>query len=312
MRTRPIGSLDASVVGLGCNNFGGRIDEAATRAVLDAALDSGITFLDTADIYGDGESERFIGRWLRAAPERRDRVVITTKFGHPRGGDDRRGHPDHVRRAIDESLQRLQSDHVDLFLLHRPDPDVPVADTLGALGELVRAGKVREIGCSDFDAEGLAEADAAVASGAPRFVCLQNEYSLLRREPEASVLPAVERLGMAFVPYFPLLSGLLSGKYRKGHPLPEGARITGSPRFEPLLDDAHLDRVEALATFAESRGRELVDLAFAWLLARASIPSVIAGATTPAQIRRNALAAQWELDPEEVRAVDAITAGFRA
>jgi aryl-alcohol dehydrogenase-like predicted oxidoreductase len=306
MRTRSLGTLRVSVIGLGCNNFGGRLDAAATASVIDAALDVGVTFFDTADIYGDGDSERFIGRCLRG---RRDRVVLTTKFGHPSGGDDRRGHPDHVRRALHDSLARLQTDHVDLYLLHRPDPTVPVADTLGALGELVAAGLVREIGCSGFDADGLAEADRAAAdAGGPRFACVQNEYSLLRREAEAAVLPACERLGIAFVPYFPLLSGLLSGKYRKGRELPHGARIPSSPRFAPLLDDEHLDKVEALATFAEDRGRELVDLAFAWLLARPVIPSVIAGATSAEQVRRNAATADWSLDHADMAAVDALLA----
>lgn len=303
MRTRRIGSLEVSVVGLGCNNFGARLDAAATRRVIDAAQDAGITFLDTADVYGDGDSERFIGRALRG---RRDRFVLTTKFGHPSAGEDRRGHPDHVARALAASLERLQVDHVDLYLLHRPDPSVPIADTLGALGEQVRAGRVREIGCSGFDADQLLEAEGAVPDGAPRFVCVQNEYSLLRREAEASVLPTCERLGLAFVPYFPLLSGLLSGKYRKGRPLPEGARIPGSPRFEPLLDDEHMERVEALATFAESRGRELVDLAFAWLLARPVVASVIAGATSAEQVRRNAATTEWVLSPEELAAVDGL------
>jgi aryl-alcohol dehydrogenase-like predicted oxidoreductase len=292
MQKRMLGSIEVSIVGLGCNNFGGRIDAAATERVIDAALDAGIDHFDTADIYAHGESERLIGRFLRG---RRDRVVLATKFGHPSGGEDRRAHPDHVHRALEESLQRLQTDYVDLYLLHRPDPDVPIADTLAALGDAVRAGKVRELGCSGFSAAQLEEADAAVADGAPRFVCVQNEYSLIERGAEREELPACASLGLAFVPYFPLASGLLTGKYRRGRPLPEGTRITGGPRQETLVTSANLDLVEDLIVFAEGRGRELIDLAFAFLLAHEVVPSVIAGATSAEQVRRNAVAAEWHL-----------------
>ena len=301
MQTRPIGSLQASVVGLGCNNFGRRVDADGTKRVLDAAIDAGVTFLDTADVYGDADSEAFIGRALEG---RRDQVVLATKFGWPKEGYGG-AHPDHVRRACEASLQRLRTDHVDLYQLHRPDPAVPIADTLGALAELVQAGHVREIGCSNFSAAQLDEAEAAVAAGAPRFVSLQNEYSMLHREPEAEVLPACERLGIAFLPYFPLKSGLLTGKYRLGQPLPDGTRITGSERFAELVSDDSLARVERLIAFAEARGRELVDLAFAWLLARGSVASVIAGATSPEQVRRNAATADWQLLPDDVTELEA-------
>lgn len=297
MRTRPIGSLNASVVGLGCNNFGGRLDLAATKNVLDAAIEAGVTFLDTADIYGGTNSERFMGEALQG---RRDQVVIATKFGHPGNTEAPKGaRPEDVRAALDASLARLQTDHIDLYQLHFPDDDVPVADTLGALAEAVRDGKVREIGCSNFSAAQLQEAEEAVPQGAPRFVSVQNELSMLKRAAEREVLPACERLGIAFLPYFPLLSGILSGKYRKGRPLPEGTRVTGNARWEAMLTDDVLDLVDELALFAEGRDRELIDLAFAYLLAHPAVASVIAGATSPAQVRRNAQAGSWELSEAE-------------
>lgn len=308
MHTRAIGSLEVPVIGLGCNNFGRRVDEAGTARVVDAAIDAGVTFFDTAEVYGDGDSETFLGRALRG---RRDRVVIGTKFGHPSGGVGKGARPEHVRPALEGSLRRLQTDHVDLYQLHRPDPEVPISDTLGALDELVREGLVREIGCSNFTAEQLQQA-AAVAEGLPRFVSVQNEYSLLHDEPEAEVLPACERLGLAFIPYFPLKSGLLTGKYRADRPLPEGARLTGAPRFAPLLSAESLEQVERLAAFAEARGREILDLAFAWLLARPSVASVIAGATSPEQVRRNAEAADWTLGVDEISALDELLEPRRA
>jgi aryl-alcohol dehydrogenase-like predicted oxidoreductase len=304
MDMRKIGQLHVSVVGLGCNNFGGRLDEAATRRVVDAALAHGINFFDTADMYGGTESEAFLGRILAG---RRDQVLLATKFGIALGPDRPGGaHPDYLRRALAESLKRLRMDHVDLYQLHRPDPKVPIADTLGALGELVQAGMIREIGCSNFDAAQLAEAHAAVAAGAPRFVSVQNEYSLMHREPERGVLSACSRLNVAFLPYFPLMSGLLSGKYRRGKPLPSGTRVTGNARWESLLTDANYALIEALADFAEARGYALVDLAFAWLLSKPQVASVIAGATSPEQIASNAATARWRLSAEEANAVEAI------
>lgn len=301
MRTRPIGSLNVSVVGLGCNNFGGRLDLAGTKSVLDAAIDAGVSFLDTADLYGGTESERFMGEALRG---RWNEVVIATKFGHPRNTKGPTGaRPEDVRVALEASLQRLGTDHVDLYQLHMPDPNVPIADTLGALADVVQAGLVREIGCSNFTAEQLQEAEDAVKQGGPRFVSVQNEFSMLVREPERSVLPACERLNTAFLPYFPLLSGILTGKYRKDRPLPEGTRVTGNDRWEAMLTPEVLDLVEELIAFAEARERELIDLAFAYLLAHRPVASVIAGATKPAQVRRNAQAGTWELTPEEFAAV---------
>ncbi len=290
-------------MGLGCNNFGRRLDEAATRSVVDAALDAGVDFLDTADVYGETYSETFLGRVLEG---RRDRVVLATKFGSKVAEGKQGARPEYVRQALEDGLRRLRTDHVDLYQLHRPDPEVPIADTLGALAEAVAAGLVREIGCSNFTAEQIAEAAAAVAPGAPRFVSVQNELSLLRRQDERDVLPACREHGLAYLPYFPLFSGLLTGKYRRGQPLPEGTRITGNPRWEKHLTDANLDLIERLIAFAAERGKELVDLAFAWLLAKPEVASVIAGATSAEQVRRNAQAGAWELSPEDAAAVDAI------
>ncbi len=302
MRTRPIGTLNASVVGLGCNNFGPRLDLAGTKNVLDSAIDAGVTFLDTADLYGGTDSERFMGQALQG---RRDSVLIATKFGHPANSQAPSGaRPEDVRNALEASLQRLGTDHVDLYQLHMPDADVPVADTLGALAEAVERGQVREIGCSNFSAAQLQEADDAVAKGAPRFVSVQNEYSMLKRDPEQTVLPACERLGIAFLPYFPLLSGILTGKYRKGRALPQGTRVTGSERWEAMLTDDVLELVEGLIAFAGARDRELIDLAFAYLLAHRPVASVIAGATSPAQVRRNAQAGTWELTADDLHEVE--------
>ncbi|HEX7940168.1 MAG TPA: aldo/keto reductase, partial [Gemmatimonadaceae bacterium] len=213
--------------------------------------------------------------------------------------------PEYVRRAAEDSLRRLGTDHIDLYQLHTPDPTVPIADTLGALDELVRAGKVREIGCSNFTAEQLRDAERAVRPGAARFVSVQNEYSLLHREPERDVIPECERLGIAFLPYFPLANGLLTGKYRRGRPAPQGSRI-GSGWHAELLTDENLDIVEALISFAESRGHTLLELAFSWLLSRPVVASVIAGATKPEQVRSNAAAADWKLTSEDLAEVDRI------
>lgn len=294
------------MVGLGCNNFGRRLDPAATAGVVAAALDAGIDFFDTADVYGDGHSEEFLGRALGA---RRGNVVVATKFGM-RMDDDRGGaHPTYIRRAVEDSLRRLGTDHIDLYQLHQPDPKVPIADTLGALDRLVREGLVREIGCSNFDAAQLREAaDAATRSGGARFVSVQNHYSLLHRQPEDEVLAECARQDLAFIPYFPLASGLLTGKYRAGQPVPEGTRLADSPRRAEALSSERLARAEALLDLADSRGHSLLELAFTWLLARPEVASVIAGATRPEQVRANVAAARtdWVLGPEDLAAVDRI------
>ena len=304
MDTRRIGSLTVSLAGLGCNNFGNRLDEPATRQVVSAALDAGINFFDTADIYGGTRSEEFLGRALGG---RRDRVVIATKFGHEIDAERRGARAQYVRRAAEDSLRRLGTDRIDLYQLHRPDPAVPIAETLGALDELVRAGKVIEIGCSNFSAAQIREAEAAVRPGAARFVSVQNEYNLLHREPEAGVLAECERAGIGFLPYFPLASGLLTGKYRKGQPPPAGSRLQSAERYARLLSERNLEVVERLIAFAQSRGHTLLELACSWLASHGAVASVIAGATTPAQVRANARAVDWRLDDDELREINAIT-----
>ncbi|HWE82811.1 MAG TPA: aldo/keto reductase [Gaiellaceae bacterium] len=299
MRIRKVGAseLEVSAVGVGCNNFGWRLDAEATRAVVDAAVDVGITLFDTAESYGDGESERFLGRALEG---RRDRAVIATKFGWGGGRDDHsvaRGHPDHVRAAIDASLERLGTDHVDLYQYHRPDGVTPIAETLGAMNELVEAGKVRFIGSSNLSAAQVEEADAVAAElGIARFVSAQNEYSWLERGVEDDLLPACERLGIGFIPYFPLASGLLTGKYRRGAAEPSGTRLSGRLN----VSDEKWSRIEALEAFAADRGVGLLDVAIGGLAAQPAVCSVIAGAMTPEQVRANAAAGEWEPSVDEL------------
>jgi len=301
MDKRRIGSLEVTVVGLGCNNFGGRLDEARTRAVVDAALAAGINFLDTADIYGGTRSEEFLGRVLEG---RRERVVLATKFGMAIDDQHRGARPAYVRRAAEDSLRRLRTDRIDLYQLHQPDPEVPIADTLGALAELVREGKVREIGCSNFDVTQLREAESAAPQAGARFVSVQNQYSLLHREPDAGVLAECQRLGLAFLPYFPLASGLLTGKYHRGQPAPAGTRLAGGSVSGRFRTDSNEAAVEALRAFAETRGHSLLELAFSWLLARPQVASVIAGATSPEQIQANVGAAGWRLSAEDLAEID--------
>jgi aryl-alcohol dehydrogenase-like predicted oxidoreductase len=305
MDTRRIGSLEVSVVGLGCNNFGGRIDEPASRAVVAAALDAGITFFDTADIYGGTRSEEFLGRALGV---RRPEVVVATKFGMAVDAERRGARPQYVPRALEDSLRRLGTDHVDLYQLHEPDPETPVADTLAALDEQVRAGKVREIGCSNFSAEQLRQARRAVAEGAARFVSVQNEYSLLERRAEEEVLAECEAEQMAFIPYYPLARGLLTGKYRRGRPPPAGTRLAGvaAEQYERLASEERLTAVERLTRVAEGHGHGVGELAVAWLLARRPVASVIAGATTPEQVRANAAAGAWVLGPDVLAEVEGV------
>jgi aryl-alcohol dehydrogenase-like predicted oxidoreductase len=304
---RRIGSLEASVIGVGCNNFGGRIDETRTREVIDAALDQGINFFDTADMYAEGRSEELIGRFVVDRGHRSE-VLIATKFGNEMPGKGRGARPAYVKRAFEASLKRLRTDYIDLYQLHLPDPDVPVAETLGALNELVKAGKVREIGCSNFSAPQIVDAEKAAERrpGSARFVSVQNEYSLLHRDPEKGVLAECERLGLAFLPFFPLMSGLLTGKYRKGGPIPEGTRVAKYERYRKLLTDENLDAVEALIGYAESRGHTILELAISWLLAHRVVASVIAGASSAQQVRANVSAANWSLGAAELEEVDAL------
>ncbi len=285
--------LDVSRVGLGCNNFGSRLDEDRTAAVVHAALEEGVTFFDTADIYGSGDSERFLGKVLR---ERRDGVVLATKFGQDAGVPGPGGSRDHVRRAVDRSLERLGMSSVDLLYYHRPDGVTPMADTLGAMQELVEEGKARWLGLSNVS---LAQLDEATASGVT-VVVVQNRYSLMERRDDADVLPRCRELGIGYVPYFPLESGLLTGKYRRGVAAPEGTRLAGSGES---LSEERFDRAERLERFAADRGRTLLELAIGGLASVPGIASVIAGATRPEQVRANAAAGAWSLAPDELAAL---------
>jgi aryl-alcohol dehydrogenase-like predicted oxidoreductase len=293
VRTRTLGSSgpDVSVVGLGCNNFGSRVNDDGTREVVDAALEAGITLLDTADVYGNrGGSETALGKALKG---RRDRVVLATKFGHAMTDDapPNRGSREYIRQAVEASLRRLQTDWIDLYQYHRPDAITPIEETLGALNELVDEGTVRFIGSSNLDGRQVVEADdVAKDRGWARFVSAQNEYSFLERGAEEELLPTAERLEIGVLPYFPLASGLLTGKYRRGRPAPAGTRLALRP--ERLTDDA-FDTIEALESFAESRGISLLDVAIGGLAAQPAIASVIAGATKPEQARANAAAGDW-------------------
>jgi aryl-alcohol dehydrogenase-like predicted oxidoreductase len=297
---RKIGSLDVSLVGIGCNNFGWRIDAAATAAVVNAALDEGINFFDTADMYGSGQSEEFLGKALKG---RRAQAVIATKFGLKMGDGMEGARPHYIERALEASLRRLGVEAIDLYQIHRPDANTPIADTMEALNKAVQAGKVREIGCSNFSVDQLRAARAT--HGPKYFASVQNEYSLFQREAEQGVLAECARTGTAFLPYFPLASGLLSGKYRQGKPLPEGSR--GKDDFGPkVFTEENLARVETFVAFAEQRGHTLLELAFSWLAAQPEVASVIAGAVTPDQVRANAQAASWKLTEADRTALAAI------
>jgi aryl-alcohol dehydrogenase-like predicted oxidoreductase len=304
VETRTIGSLTVSVVGLGCNNFGGRLGPAETDAVVGAALNAGITFFDTADIYGGAKSESYLGA---ALGRRRDEIVLATKFGAPYEGHEGGASAAYVRIAVEDSLSRLGTDHIDLYQLHVPDQKTPISETLGVLGELVAEGKVREIGCSNFSVAMLEEAEAAVCDGEPRFVSVQNQYNILHREPEEGVLAECERTGVAFLPYFPLAMGLLSGKFRSGQPLPAGTRLANMGEAAATqLSEERLAKVQALDDLARGEGHTVLDLAFGWLLSRPAVASVIAGATSAEQITGNVAAGAWRPGPEILAAVDAI------
>jgi aryl-alcohol dehydrogenase-like predicted oxidoreductase len=300
MRTRSLGDggPEVSVVGLGTNNFGGRIDYEQSLAVIDAALEDGVTLIDTADIYSQGTSEEFIGRALEG---RRDRFVIATKFGKAMDErpEERRGNPDYIQWAVESSLRRLRTDVIDVYQMHEPDPLTPIEETLGALNDLVHEGKVRWIGSSNFSAEQI-EAAEEVARGAGfhRFVSVQNHYSLVEREAEDEVLPVCEQLGIGFLPYFPLASGLLTGKYTRGEEATEG-RLAGRE-----IPEARWDRLQDVQRYADEHGVSLLEVAIGGLLAMPALSSVIAGATTPEQVRANVAAGAWEPSPyavEELR-----------
>jgi aryl-alcohol dehydrogenase-like predicted oxidoreductase len=309
MEFRSVGGsgLRVSLAGLGCNNFGGRIDEDATRAVVGAALDAGITLFDTADIYGGSRSEELLGRALGA---HRDEVIVATKFAMPMGdgpysaGGSRR----YVMRAVEASLRRLATDHIDLYQMHAPDPTTPIEETLEALNDLVHQGKVRYLGSSNFTGWQLADADwTARSRGLDRFLSAQNEWSLLRRAVEREVVPACGRFGLSVLPYFPLAGGALTGKYRRGEPAPAGSRHAGD-NGSRWLTDANFTRIEALGAFASEHGHTVGELAQAWLASQPVVCSVISGATRPEQVRENVAAVAWHLSRDERRAVDAVLA----
>jgi aryl-alcohol dehydrogenase-like predicted oxidoreductase len=303
---RSLGLLgpEVSVVGLGANNFGRRVDLAGTRAVLDAALGEGITFLDTANTYGDprGRSEEFLGEVLQG---RREEIVLATKFGMDMGdGKGPRGSRAYVLEACEASLRRLRTDVIDYYWYHQPDGVTPIAETLEALDELVRAGKVRFVGASNFSAEQIEEADAVARDrGFARFTAVQNNYSLLNREAEREVLPTCERLALGFVPFFPLASGLLTGKYRRGEPAPAGTRLA---ERDSAGTDEQFRVVEAVARFAAERELSMVEVAIGALLANETVSSVIAGATKPEQVRANAAAARWQADADDLDALNGL------
>jgi aryl-alcohol dehydrogenase-like predicted oxidoreductase len=310
MEHRPLGrsGLRVSSVGLGCNNFGRRCDPAQTRAVVAKALDSGVTLFDTADVYGPGGlSEEYLGKALES---RRGDVIVATKFALPMGeGPLRRGGSRRwVMQAAEASLRRLGTDWIDLYQMHFPDGGTPIEETLRALDDLVRQGKVRYVGCSNFAGWQVVDAQwTARANGLVPLVSAQNQYSLLERAVEAEVVPACRAHGLGILPYFPLASGLLSGKYRRGEQAPPGTRLS-APRFGPaLLTERNFDRVEKLASFAESAGHSLLELAISWLLGQDPVASVIAGATSPEQVEQNVRSSGWKLSAEELARVNELS-----
>ncbi|HEX6917760.1 MAG TPA: aldo/keto reductase [Phycicoccus sp.] len=311
MRYVPLGDsdLEFSVLGIGCNAFGARIDADRTRAVVVAALEAGVTLFDTADVYGDGASEELLGRALGA---RRDSVVVATKFGMGGATDEAvggHGSRAYVRSAVEASLTRLGTDRIDLYQLHRPDPLTPIEETLGALDELVTEGKVRYVGSSNLAAWQVVDADwAARTAGFARFVSAQNEYSLYNRAAEDELVPACEAVGVGLLPYFPLAYGLLTGKYRRGEGAPEGTRLA-LPAQASRLEGARWDRIDALQALAGERGVSLLTLAVGGLAAQPAVASVIAGATRPEQVVANAAAAAWEPTAEDLAALDDVREG---
>jgi aryl-alcohol dehydrogenase-like predicted oxidoreductase len=308
METRSIGAIPVPVAGVGCNNFGRRIDEDRARKVVNAAFEVGATLFDTADLYGNGHSEEFLGR---ALGRRRDEAVIVSKFGMRTPPDGLSGgDPVWVVRACEDSLTRLRTDRIDVYLIHTPDDATPIADTLTAMSRLVDEGKVIEIGCSNFSAEQLDEAEeAAKEKGIRRFVTVQNEYSLLTREAREEVLPVSRKLGISFMPYFPLASGMLTGKYRRGQPPPPGTRMAGRDGWDEFLTDERFDVVERLTAFAKEHGQTILELAMCWLASQPEIATVIAGATSPDQVRENAEALEaWRLSDDEFAEIDELLA----
>ncbi|MBN9061190.1 MAG: aldo/keto reductase [Rhizobiales bacterium 65-9] len=312
MQFRTLGrsGLRVSAVGLGCNNFGGRIDKAATAKVIDRAIEQGITLFDTADVYGErGGSETVMGELLGA---RRKDIVLATKFGMPMddSGVKKGGSRRYIINAIEDSLRRLKTDWIDLYQIHATDEQTPIEETLRALDDLIRQGKVRYIGCSNHAAWRIADAAwVAKTNGLNRFISAQDEYSLLVRDVEKELAPALVRFEMGLLPYFPLASGLLTGKYARNKPLPAGTRLANTQRLaDRYMTDANWPKVEKLADFCAARGKTMVELAFSWLLSRPYVSSVIAGATRPEQIDANVKAADWALTPDDLAEIDRLTA----
>ncbi|WP_405429485.1 aldo/keto reductase [Micromonospora sp. NBC_00617] len=303
--------LVVSVVGIGCNNFGRKLDLDGTRAVVDAALDAGINLFDTADIYGEpqGASEELLGQALKG---RRDDVVVATKFGMDMNGlngpdHGARGARRYIARAVEASLRRLGTDHIDLYQMHEPDPGTPIDETLAALDDLVRDGKVRYLGNSNFAGWQIADADwVASSNGRSRFISAQNHYSLLERSVQAEVIPACERFGLGMLPFFPLANGLLTGKYRRSEQPPAGSRLSGGGRYAQRLAAADWDTIEAIEAYANERGLTMLQVAIGGLAAQPAVTSVIAGATTPEQVHANAAAGTWEPSDDDLAALRAI------
>ena len=294
--------LDVSLVGLGCNAFGRRVDEKGTHAVIDAAIDAGIDFFDTAETYGGGNSELFIGTGLKG---RRNKIFLATKFGHGHSHVEGKpkGSPENIRVAVDQSLKKLQTDRIDLYQQHRPDPDTPVSDTMGALEDLVAAGKIRYYGCSYYSGAQMQQAvDAADKAGLKGFVTAQNAWNVLERDIEADLIPVCEKAGIGILPYYPIARGLLTGKYRRGADAPAGSRLAGDDN----LDKADFDLLERLETYAVDHGYDLLTLAISWLAAQPSIACIIAGGSRPAQMAANANAARWKLTSENLAEIDAL------
>ena len=314
LAARPLGdsSIHVTVAGLGCNNFGHRLDAGASIRVVHAALDSGINFFDTADVYGFGESEYHLGAALKG---RRDQAVVLTKFGSPASPEhpEHRGaSPEHVRRAIDASLRRLQMDYLDVYMLHQPDRSTPIEATLEALDRLVSEGRVRAIASSNFAGWQVADADWTSRSrGFARFVAAENRYSLHDRSAERELVPACRRFGLSLIPYSPLANGLLTGKYRRGQPPPEGTRLASSPRGAEALNDRNFDLVETIERFATQRGITPIAVALGWLAPQPEVASVIAGATSGEQVVANVAATAWEPTGEDLAELDLLTGSNR-
>lgn len=310
MEYRNLGNsgLKVSLVGIGCNNFGVRADFAQTRAVVEQALEEGITLFDTADVYGNQKSEELLAKALGS---RRHEVIIATKFGSPTGPGlyQRGGSRRYICRAVEASLRRLGTDYIDLYQIHQPDPDTPEQETLEALTDLVRAGKVRYLGCSNYAAWRMAESiHLARAGGLSSYVSAQNEYSLVKREIEAELVPACRHYNVGILPYFPLASGVLTGKYRRGAEPPADTRMGKSPALRPrMMNEANLAIVDRLAEFVRSRGHSLLELAMSWLACQPQVSSVIAGAMSAEQVSQNARAVGWRLSAQELAEVDRIT-----